>query len=346
MEEKVGDWPRVSVFVAARNEERHLATCIEALMVQEYPGESEIWIADDHSEDHTWLIAKELKSRFQNIFIIQTDEPVNGVQGKALALGLMAGKAKGDIFLICDADMAMPPGWMANMVSYLKSGKADLINGTTSTRGNSVFEAWQAIDWLIPQATFAWMSRLGISYTAMGNNMAISRKAYESTGGYLQLPFSLTEDFELFRHARNNGFHLHHLYDEKVLGHSTPQHGFRDWVEQHIRWMIGFFQLPFRQQWVFYAQMLFYPLLIPGWAFFPDTAGAFLGWIWVARYLYVASSLIYIGKWKLLFVQPWYELTFWPAYLIVWGSFLRKKEVKWKGRTWNLHGDPSNLKKN
>lgn len=333
-EEKAGLWPRVSVLVAARNEEANLPACLRALQQQSYPGFFEVWIGNDHSTDQTADIAQALcqsDSRFQAISI---PDSTGSVRGKAWVLAHLAQAATGDIFLICDADMEMNPGWMQAMVQGLQTEGVDLLNGTTATRTSSVFSTLQAIDWLIPQGTFAWLSQLGITYTAMGNNMAITRKAYEATGGYFHLPFSLTEDFELYKHAKAKGFQLRHLYNRQVLGHSAPQASGADWFEQHLRWMVGFDGLSFRQQWVLYAQLVFYPLWLLSFWLYPAAAQAFT-WIFAGRYLYNAFLLARLRNFRLLLVQPLFELLFWPVYLALWIRFSGKKEIRWKGRTWS-----------
>ena len=43
------------------------------------------------------------------------------------------------------------------------------------------------------------LAQLNIGTTCMGNNMLITREAYESVGGYRGIPFSVTEDYELYK---------------------------------------------------------------------------------------------------------------------------------------------------
>lgn len=331
MEYLLADWPMVSVFVSARNEEENLAKCLQNLVFQDYKGKYEVWIADDHSSDQTPEIARRFCREHEHIHLLQVPDSQNDVHGKALALGLLATKAVGNIFLICDADMQMPKGWITAMVMAMHRHKTDLINGTTATTGDTWFSALQAIDWLLPQGTFAWMSRRGITYTAMGNNMGITRKAYEATGGYLRIPFSLTEDFELFKHARNQGFGLIHEYSSDVFGISLPQKTARAWVTQHVRWMVGFMQLPFQQQWVFYAQLLFYPLLI---------FSLFYDWwpiIWILfglKILYDGLLVAWVSQFHLLPYLLLYEVLWWPSYLTCLVRYLGSSHVEWKGRNW------------
>jgi cellulose synthase/poly-beta-1,6-N-acetylglucosamine synthase-like glycosyltransferase len=337
MNEILGEWPTVSVFVAARNEENNLSRCLTALSNQNYPGIWEVWVADDHSTDQTEMIAKAFVGQHNNFHFISVPDANSEVKGKALALACMAEKAVGSIFLVCDADMQMPSGWIRAMVSAMQKHRVDLINGTTATEGKALFSALQAIDWLIPQGTFAWLSLLGVSYTAMGNNMGITRKAYEATGGYFKIPFSLTEDFELFYQAKKLGFRLIHVFDTAVFGISAPQKSVSDWLEQHIRWMIGFMKLSFRQQWIFYAQLLLIPVFLLSFLFKPNVLSVVLGSAMILKVWYECALLVRIRQWHLLPYVLVYQLLWWPAYMWCWIGFLRRKTVSWKGRKWDLN---------
>src|SRR5690554_6399724 len=58
------DWPRVSILVPARNEERHLHACLQSLGSLNYPlGRLQFIIGDDQSRDQTALIIKEWVSQ-------------------------------------------------------------------------------------------------------------------------------------------------------------------------------------------------------------------------------------------------------------------------------------------
>lgn len=326
--------PLVSVMVAARNEAENIVACLKSLELQDYVGEWEVLVADDHSEDQTLWLAQTFafgKGRFR---IFQVPEPESEVKGKALALGFLARQARGDLFLFCDADMQMPPGWMTGLVEEMQNGNTDMVNGTTCTAGETLFSTLQAVDWLVPQAHFSWMSALGIAFTAMGNNMAISRKAYEATGGYLHIPFSLTEDFELFRQARQKGFGLRHVFNRRVLGISTPQKTVYEWVVQHIRWMVGFFQLPFAQQWVFYLQLIFYPLWLLGFCFSVWPIFLILTGCWALKILSTSYFFIRLGKIHWLGALLLYEIIWWPAYMACLFGYAFSENIEWKGRKW------------
>jgi cellulose synthase/poly-beta-1,6-N-acetylglucosamine synthase-like glycosyltransferase len=59
---------KVSVLIAARNEEKNIFKLLQSLYNQNFPKEFyEIIIVDDHSEDNTKKIIEELKNKFASI---------------------------------------------------------------------------------------------------------------------------------------------------------------------------------------------------------------------------------------------------------------------------------------
>jgi cellulose synthase/poly-beta-1,6-N-acetylglucosamine synthase-like glycosyltransferase len=328
--------PPVSVWVAARNEEKNLHACLQHLVAQDYAGQWEVRIADDGSQDSTFRIAAEFSAQYLHFHALRVPTRTTfQTRGKALAMGLLAQESAGEIYLFCDADMCMPPNWIGSMVHAMQTMRADLINGTTCTNGRTFFSALQAIDWLLPQATFSWLSRLDITYTAMGNNMGISKKAYWATGGYLQLPFSITEDFELFRHARLKGYRLIHHYDFSVLGISEPEHSWSEWLQQHIRWMVGFMQLPLSQRWIFYIQLLLYPLIFSSGFLFPEPVWQTAWGLFGLKLLYEGWMLSRVKQFHLLPYLPVYQLIWWPFYMACLLGYHLAGQISWKGRLWD-----------
>lgn len=97
------DWPKVTVFIAAHNEEKVIAGCIEALLNSNYPVERlKIVPVDDRSEDGTTSIIDEYAKRFPGR--IAPFHRFSGKAGKAAALKNAMSQADGDIAIIFDAD--------------------------------------------------------------------------------------------------------------------------------------------------------------------------------------------------------------------------------------------------
>ena len=106
--------PRVSVVVPARNEERNIAACLEALLGLDYP-DFEILVVDDDSTDATAAIVAEFAARDARIRSLQLSQiardPREGFRsGKSYVLAQAAREAQGEWLLFVDADTRQRKG--------------------------------------------------------------------------------------------------------------------------------------------------------------------------------------------------------------------------------------------
>jgi glycosyltransferase involved in cell wall biosynthesis len=110
--------------VAARNEAGNIKSIFERL--PQMGRETELIFVEGHSRDDTYAtIEKEipLHPRTSSLLLHQT-----GI-GKADAVRLGFEKARGDILMILDADLTVPPEDLPRFYEALASGKGEFING-------------------------------------------------------------------------------------------------------------------------------------------------------------------------------------------------------------------------
>src|SRR5690625_7977652 len=80
-----------------------------------------------------------------------------------------------------------------------------MLAGITHVNGRGLWARLQTADWALLKGVAAGMSAAGFTLTAMGNNMAIRRSAYQDVGGYPSIPPSVTEDYALSRRLAGIG---------------------------------------------------------------------------------------------------------------------------------------------
>jgi cellulose synthase/poly-beta-1,6-N-acetylglucosamine synthase-like glycosyltransferase len=253
---------KVSVLIAARNEAATIAGCLNALIAQDYPASNmEIIVGDDMSTDAT---VDEVK-KFCNVRLVQIKKNTGMARGKTNVLAQLVQEAQGDVFLITDADVRPGKQWIKSMVSYL-TPSVGIVNGTTGI-SNHLFQHYE---WLFAQGMIKVITDLFYPVTAMGNNMLVTRKAYESTGGYENIAFSVTEDFALFQEVKNNGFTLRHVMSPGVFAYSLAAEKLTSLLQQRKRWMKGAVQLPWWVVLLLFFQGIYFPALIVGLIFIPE----------------------------------------------------------------------------
>ncbi|SET07451.1 glycosyltransferase [Hymenobacter actinosclerus] len=237
--------PRVSILLAARNEEEAIARCLTAIRALDYPPELvEVLLGNDASTDATAAVAEAAMRGYAGTFrVLDIRENRGLARGKANVLAHLARAATSDFFFITDADIAVPPTWLRGLLAWAKPN-IGIVTGLTLVTGPRLFHRLQGLDWLLSLGLVQVVTDLGRPVTAMGNNMLITREAYEATGGYEALPFSVTEDFELFKAVRAQGFDYRNLFRPEVLAESLPMYSWRGLLHQRRRWMRGVEQLP------------------------------------------------------------------------------------------------------
>lgn len=259
--EETYDFPFVSVFIAARDEENSISACIKSICNQDYPTERyEIIAGNDNSADDTLTILRKLESESPNLCVWDITKVVTEKPGKINVLAQLSDKAQGEYFLFTDADTMLPPAWIRTMVNVLQSGYG-VVTGTTLLKPGGQFGHLQNIEWGMTISTIKVLSDMGVRTTSIGNNMGMLRTAYEYVGGYRGIPFSLTEDFELYRHICNSGYKAFHIFQKEVLAISRPVYDVYALLSQRKRWMYGAFRLPLPMLLILITDAMFLPVI-------------------------------------------------------------------------------------
>ncbi len=264
--------PTVSVLIAARNEAHVIRRCLDSLVAQDYPpAKLEILIGNDASEDETGSIIKEYETRYPSVKRLDITGTMGTARGKANVLAQLVKVAKGEVVLITDADMWLAPGWCSRLVAGF-TGTNGIVTGYTAVEQTSFMGRMQATEWALAIGIIKTLTDAGYPVTSMGNNMAVLRSAYEATGGYENMPFSLTEDYQLTREVLRQGFTVRQLGDSASLGVTLPVPSFAQLLKQRKRWMKGAVQLPVWMVLLLGVQAMYYPGAVVGMLFFP--------WFW------------------------------------------------------------------
>ncbi len=122
--EPVHTEPSVSVVIPARNESGNIKAIFNR--TPQMGREMEFVFVEGHSRDDTYaVIEREIKARPQMHSRLFHQSGI----GKADAVRLGFSIAKGDILLILDADLTVPPEDLPRFYSALRSGKGEFING-------------------------------------------------------------------------------------------------------------------------------------------------------------------------------------------------------------------------
>lgn len=116
--------PHVSVIIPARNEEGNILAIFER--VPEMGGGTELVFVEGHSTDHTYAAIERTMSEHPERACLLLRQVGMG-KGDAVRLGFA--RASGDILMILDADLTVPPEDLPRFFEALCSGKGEFVNG-------------------------------------------------------------------------------------------------------------------------------------------------------------------------------------------------------------------------
>ncbi len=330
-------YPKITIWIAARNEEDNIINCLQSIERLDYPKDClQVLIGNDSSEDNTkWFVTDFIKGKecFQ---LIDIQKVINNQRGKANVLANLYEHSTGKYFLICDADVTVNPDWVKGMIAnFEKDSKVGHQVGITSIHGNKLWHHFQSIDWLHALTLLKIAADLKIPLTGLGNNSAVSRDAYESTGGYAKIPFSITEDFALFHEVVNKGFAFKNTINQEVFNQTLPMFNLREFLHQRKRWMVGALQCPWWVVGLLFFQALFLPILIIiGFAFSWKIAGGVWLLKWLNQTITVLPTIIKLKEYHLikhLFLYEFYA-NWWQMTMIFF--YYSPVKVDWKGRVY------------
>lgn len=115
----------VSIVIPARNERGNIEPAVQR--ISQFCDDIEIIFIEGHSNDGTFEEMERVKRSFPNKDIKTLRQ---SGKGKADAVFSAFDVARGDVLMILDADLTMPPEQLDKFYETLRSGKAEFVNGS------------------------------------------------------------------------------------------------------------------------------------------------------------------------------------------------------------------------
>jgi cellulose synthase/poly-beta-1,6-N-acetylglucosamine synthase-like glycosyltransferase len=241
--------PKVTVLVAARNEETTISSCLDSLWRQDYPTELlQIIVINDRSSDNTRQIILEHKNRKSILKLVDISKDLSGMMGKMNALAQGIDHADGEIILVTDADCRVSTGWVSEMVSYFTE-KIGLVGSLTvithPEKTGKIFDKIQTLDWFFLQAIASGTAGIHLPVSVLGNNFGFRKSVYNEIGGFASIGFSLTEDMALLNSIiKKTDYKIAYPLQSDSMIQSLPLNHIYEFFQQRKRWLSGGVKAP------------------------------------------------------------------------------------------------------
>lgn len=223
----VHDAPSVTILRPMKGAEPEFDANLESLVAQDYPGAVQIVLGADSTGDPAYVAAARFQAAHPDRDIVLVADPAqHGTNRKLSNLINMSTRATGDILVISDSDVRLPPGGLSAFVGTLQQPGVGLVYGLY--RGRPAGNLWSRLAALDINARFAANVVVGQALRAhpvLGPTMAVRAATLNAAGGFERLKDVLADDFELGRMVRGQGASIaspplliDHVFPERTLG--------------------------------------------------------------------------------------------------------------------------------
>lgn len=332
--------PKVSVIIAARNEERNIAQALQSVLTQDYPN-FEVIVVNDRSTDRTADILGRLAQAYPHLRVLYVRELPERWLGKNHALSMGAGRAAGELFLFTDGDVVMKPDTLSRAMGYMIEQQLDHVTVAPELTLRGVLLNMFAGAFTIFFAVYArpWKARAPRStrYVGIGAFNLVRAAAYRAIGGHEPIAMRPDDDMKLGKLIKKHG-----LRQDIVFGTGMVSVEWASSLRQVINNLMknAFPGLDYSLPLVIGATVA--QLLFNVWPF----AGIFVS-TGLTRFVNVAIVLtillIFIDNARLLRTNPWYALGFPLSVFIMlyalWKSTLTtliSGGIEWRGTHYRL----------
>lgn len=125
LQARAGDVKSATVVIPARNERGNIEPAVRRL--PRFADDMEIVFVEGHSVDGTWDEIQRVIAAHPQLDIKAIRQPG---KGKADAVFAAFDAARGDVLMILDADLTMPPEQLTKFWEAIQSGKGEFVNGS------------------------------------------------------------------------------------------------------------------------------------------------------------------------------------------------------------------------
>lgn len=227
--------PKLSLIIAAKNEEHNIPSLIESIENLNYPKENfEVIIVDDNSDDKTAQLIQSGITGKSNFTFVKADS--KELEGKKGALNIGIKKSKYNFIVITDADCRPGVNWLNSVAGALDYGYDFVFGVAPITAGPSLVEKLSAFENL--RNTYLTISAVGmnIPYSAAARSFAFRKSSFQRLGGYTKTTDTISGDDDLLlREAVKHKMLIGTFIEDDTFVYSASPKNFNEYFLQKKR---------------------------------------------------------------------------------------------------------------
>jgi poly-beta-1,6-N-acetyl-D-glucosamine synthase len=226
---------KISIVVAAKDEEKNVANLIDSLNKQNYNKDNyEVIIVDDSSTDNTFNLANELSTSYKNFSVIKAE--TKNLPGKKGALHKGIEKASYDHILITDADCIPQPDWIKKSSGKFSEGYDFIFGAAPFYIENSYINNLSSFENLRSNILTFAAAIIGFPYSAAARNFGFKKSSFQEIKGYSNTTETLSGDDDLLlREAVKNKMQIGILTGKESFVYSKTKNTLREYLNQKAR---------------------------------------------------------------------------------------------------------------
>ncbi|MCK6547234.1 glycosyltransferase [Myxococcota bacterium] len=189
-------WPRLSVIIAALDEESTIERALGTLLTSTYP-HLELVLVNDRSRDRTGEIMERMAARDARIRVVHVQSLPAGWLGKVHALHLGTKAATGDWLLFTDADVHFLPGCLERAVSVAIADELDHLTLWPRMIAHGVLLRATILAFGVSLIAMVRPHRIGPgskAFLGIGAFNLVRKSAFDRTRGFEWLKMELADD--------------------------------------------------------------------------------------------------------------------------------------------------------
>lgn len=230
-------FPSVTLLKPLHSDEPMLAENLESFFAQDYPAPVQIVFGVQNAADPAIAVVRALQAKHpERDMDLVIDARLFGANRKISNLINMFPRARHDVLILSDSDIAVPHNWLQTVIGTLQQPGVGAV--TCLYIGKPLGTLWSKLAAMgisyqfLPNVVVG--TQASLAAPCFGSTIAFTRKTLEEIGGFHAFTGFLADDYEIGRAVREKGYTL--ALPHIVVDHICSEKSLGELIRHELRW--------------------------------------------------------------------------------------------------------------